>query len=329
MPTIVVLLALLGVAQTPIAEADYGVAGTNQALEQRLFAEAARGRLDEFSPLAAALVASGAEDADSLHGYEQKAAELAGQWRRVQPPAATRRQQVAAVFEFMHRHILRGGYDLGATDLRQTLDAGRYNCLSATVLFDFLAGQLGIDCRAVEMPHHVVSRVRLPDGAFDIETTCPTWFLQRAEGGPPAVGGREVSPIQLAAMIYYNRGVELLAAKRFREAAVANANALRLDPQNSVARGNLLATLNNWSIVLGDAGRYAEAAKRLRQGLTIDPKFAPLAQNYAYYHCRWAEQLSRAGEVGDAIAILSRAAREMPDREELSRTLAELRQRRK
>ena len=67
-------------------------------------------------------------------------------------------------------------------------------------------------------------------------------------------------------MIYYNRGVDLLAAKRFAEAADANANALRLDPQNAVARGNLLATLNNWSIALGDAGQFAEAIERCAKG---------------------------------------------------------------
>ena len=85
-----------------------------------------------------------------------------------------------------------------------------------------------------------------------------------------------MSAIQLAAMIYYNRGVDLLAAQRFAEAADANSNALRLDPQNAVARGNLLATLNNWSIALGNAQQYAAAVGCLRQGLAIDPKFAPL-----------------------------------------------------
>ena len=34
-------------------------------------------------------------------------------------------------------------------------------------------------------------------------------------------------------MIYYNRGVDLLAEKRFAEAAAANAKALRLDPTNA------------------------------------------------------------------------------------------------
>jgi tetratricopeptide (TPR) repeat protein len=349
-----VLFAVWGLwvfASTTIAQADYGPAAAPKSeLEQRLFAEAAKGRLDALSPLAAALVASGVEDAGSLCRYQQRAAAFADELRQRQSPAGTQRQQVEAVFEFMHRRILRGGYDLAYTDLRRTLDEGRFNCLSATVLFDYLAGELGIECRAVEMPHHVISRVRLPDHTLDIETTCPRWFqnmprsggdgptggitvrqtgldFQNKQSGPSCGGGREVSPIQLAAMIYYNRGVDLLVAKRFAEAADANASALRLDPQNAVARGNLLATLNNWSIALGEAGQYAAAIGRLRQGLAIDPTFAALTQNYVHYHCRWAGQLSQAGRLDEAIAILSRAASEMPDREDLSQAVAELRQR--
>ena len=151
------------------------------------------------------------------------------------------------IFQFMHERVLHGGYDLAYTDLRRVLDEGRFNCVSATVLFNYLAGQLGLDCHGLEMPGHAMSRVSLPDGMLDVENTCPRWFcLQRrsaAAGGrrrrrrsarrprPIARRPAQVSPIQLAAMIYYNRGVDLLGEKRFAEAARANAKALRLDPK--------------------------------------------------------------------------------------------------
>ena len=142
-------------------------------LEERLFADAADGRLDEFSPLDAALVASGVDDVDSLRHYQQKAAALVDQLRRSAALAGTPRQQVEAIFEFLHRQVLRGGYDLAYTDLRRVLDDGRFNCVSATVLLNYLAGQFGLDCRGLEMPGHAMTRVRLPDGVLDVETTCP------------------------------------------------------------------------------------------------------------------------------------------------------------
>ena len=138
---------------------------------------------------------------------------------------------------------------------------------------------------------------------------------------------REVSPIQMAAMIYYNRGVDLLAEKRFAEAAEANVKALRLDPQNATARGNLLATINNWSIELGDSRHFAEAVGLLRQGLALDANFAAFAQNYVHIHCQWADDLCRTGHVEEAIDILSRAAAEMPNHDGLRRAQSVIRQR--
>ena len=75
------------------------------------------------------------------------------------------------------------------------------------------------------------------------------------------------------ATIYYNRGVDLLAEKRFADAAAANAKAVRLDPQNATAKGNFLATINNWAIDLGTSGEYEKAAELLRLGLAADPGY--------------------------------------------------------
>jgi tetratricopeptide (TPR) repeat protein len=308
------------------------VAIPQNRLEERLFADAAEGRLKEFSPFEAALVAGGVEDSDTLHRYQQKAAALVDQLRHSAALDGTPAQQAEAVFAFMHRHVLHGGYDLAYTDLRRVLDEGRFNCVSATVLFNYLAGEVGLECRGLEMPGHAMSRVVLADASLDIETTCPRWFrltddpkLQEAAAaktiGTAAAAdrskAREVSPIQLAAMIYYNRGVDLLADKRFAEAAKANAKALRLDPQNATARGNLLATINNWSIELGASQHFAEAVDLLRQGLAMDAKFTAFAQNYVHVHHQWANHLCQTGHFEEALDILSRAAAEMPDRDYL------------
>ena len=126
-------------------------------LEERLFAEAADGRLDEFSPLTAALVAGGIEDADSPASTGRKRPRWSTNCAR-EPLDGKPAKQAEAIFEFMHRQILHGGYDLGHTDLRRVLNDGRFNCVSATVLFNYLAGELGLDCRGAATPGHVISR---------------------------------------------------------------------------------------------------------------------------------------------------------------------------
>jgi tetratricopeptide (TPR) repeat protein len=333
------ILALLGAVQAATVDRGWGAqtaAGgrgfmegqAENALEERLFADAADGRLDEYSPLRAALVAGGVDRVDLLRLYERKAKDLVEELRRSGKVSGRPRQKAEAIFEFLHQRVLRGGYDLAYTDLRRVIDEGHYNCVSATVLFNYLAGEFGLDCRGLEMPGHAMSRLVFSDGSLDVETTCPSWFRY---GGPKgqasiarkAIGScckgdspiyaaqksgqspREVTPIQLAAMIYYNRGVDLLSEKRFFEAGSANAKALRLDPGNATARGNLLATINNWSIELGNARRYAEAAELLRQGLAMDAKFEAFARNHAYVHRQWAEQLSREGRFEEAKRVKS------------------------
>jgi tetratricopeptide (TPR) repeat protein len=311
-------------------------------LESRLFADAADGRLDEFSPLDAALVASGVSTPESLQRYRRKAAELVDELRRSGNCAGTPRERAETIFEFLHHRVLRGGYRIENSDLRVTLDEGRFNCVTASILFDYLAGAFGLECRGLAGPGHAMSRVLLPSGTLDLETTCPRWLHAGADAktpfdatmktlGPKAVAGRanvrEVSPIQMAAMIYYNRGVDLLAEERFADAAVANAKAIRLDPPNATARGNLLATLNNWSIELGNQHQFREAVDVLRQGLSLEPTYKAFAQNYVHVHHQWVESLCRADRFDEALDVLSRAVAEMPGQPYLRRAQSEVSQR--
>ena len=293
-------------------------------LEQRLFADAADGRLDEFSLFEAALVASGVDGVEALQSYERQ---LDGLVRRLRASGTVKgppRQQAQAVFEFMHRRILRSGYRLNCTDLRAVVDEGRFNCVSASVLFNVLAGRFGLEACGLEVPGHAMSCLILPDGKLEVETTCPRWFqlthnpqeqaeavrraLGRGRGEPPLPGEcREVSGVELVATIYYNRGVDLLAAKQFADALSANAKALRLDPKSETSWGNLLAVLNNWAIYLSSSGHYAQAIQLLQQGLQLEPDYKTFLINYAYVHRQWVGHLRARGRLEEAQTIAQRA----------------------
>ena len=298
-------------------------------LEQRLFADAADGRLDEHSLLDAALVASGVDRAEALQRYARQRDALVEELRPLISPTQTPRRQAEVVFEFMHRRVLQGGYHIDCTDLRLALDEGRFNCVSASVLFNCLAGPLGLPVCGLEIPGHAMSRVSLPEEPLDIETTCAEWFrwmgnpgkqaemAAKAAGTPPSHPRgpiREVSPVQIAAMIYYNRGVDLLAEKRFATAAAANAKALWLDPDSTTARGNLLATINNWAIDLGNSGRCAEARDLLLQGLALDPLYETFGTNFVHVHHQWVQSLCQAEQFETALKVLSDGAAAQPDR---------------
>jgi tetratricopeptide (TPR) repeat protein len=311
----------------PRAEAAAAFIGSLNGLEQRLFDDAADGRLDDHSLLAAALIAAGVDDAETLRRYEDRAAALARELTDSAKPAGSPQAQAERVFEFLHRRVLREGYRIEATDLRTVLDEGRFNCVSATVLFNSLAEACGLTTCGLETPGHAMSRVRLDEGALDVETTCPRWFRligdpkQQAEhvektlGRQPAADRgalREVSPVELTAMIYYNRGVDLLGEKRFDAAAAANAKALRLDPQSKTARGNLLATINNWAIVEGTTQHYEQAVGLLRRGLAIEPSYETFVLNFVHVCHQWSLDLCLSGRYEPALEMLRGAAAEHP-----------------
>jgi tetratricopeptide (TPR) repeat protein len=296
-------------------------------LEKRLFEDAESGRWHEHTLLEAALLASGVDHPETLRRYQRRVAQLVDELRRSGEVAGPPLEQAQAIFEFMHRRILTGGYQLDGTDLSIALDQGRFNCVSASVLFNCLAGEFGVRTCGLEIPGHAMSRVLLENGHFDVETTCPAWFRLRhdpqkqAELVRQSLGlrpgqarnePREVSDVELVATIYYNRGVDLLSQKRFSEAAAANAKALRLDPANVTARGNLLATLNNWAIDLATSGDYPHAAGLLARGMELDSGYETFRANFVHVHYQWIEDLCRRQRFQDALDLLATAAQALP-----------------
>ena len=321
----------------------YGFEGESNPLELALFADAVDGRLDEHSILAAALIANGVDNLNQVRAYETRLAGWVDQLAQSDRVVGTARQQAQAIFEFMHERILVGGYSQDCTDLRTAMDEGRFNCVSATVLFNCLTERFGLHVCGLETRGHAMSRLFAEEGAIDIETTCSRWFrlmddpqrqaelVRRTLGSSPSqdtsLRRRQVVGPQLAAMIFYNRGVDLLGAQRFADSLSANAKALRLDPHSDTARGNLLATLNNWAIALGTAGQYAEATARLEQGMAIDPSYATFTSNYVYVHYQWVESLCRNGRFGEAASVVDRALEQRPDLPYLHQAVQEIRRR--
>lgn len=284
-------------------------------LEQGLFGEIHAGRFGKFSQLEAGLIAGGVECGEELRRYRNRFDALVDVLRQSGKVRGTPRQRAEAVFTFLHQSILSGGYNLQASDLRQAFDHGRFNCVTATLLFNCLADCFELKAVGLEIPGHAMSRLDLPDETLDIETTCPRWFTRNDPR--PTAGSRrplrQVTEVQLVATIYYNRGVDLLSENRFADAVAANAKAVRLDPENATAKGNFLATINNWAINLGISGEYKKAADLLRLGLATDPSYGAFRSNYVQLFRQWSADLCRNGHREDALRLLAQAAQEQPD----------------
>ncbi|MDO5566256.1 MAG: hypothetical protein Q4G59_06325 [Planctomycetia bacterium] len=145
--------------------------------EELLLQDAANGIWDNLSPIEATLVAEAGMTLDSLKRYREKIAayeqQLAARTRGITDPEKLTR----IVFEFLHDTVLTGGYNLNRSNLSVVLDTGVFNCVSATILFNYFASRQGLAVTGLETTGHAKSRVIYQNEYLDIETTCTNWNL--------------------------------------------------------------------------------------------------------------------------------------------------------
>lgn len=284
-------------------------------LEQKVVADAADGRLDDFTLIDAALVAGGVVDRVEMQAWSarlrDRSEELAGILADLD-----RESRPQAVFRFLHGELLRGKYEASCNRLDRTLADGDYNCVSATLLYVQLCRDAGLDAVAVAVPAHVFTR--FPSCQLDVETTYPRWFdmaasqrradaeSRRARYQTGTATPREMNDNQLLGKVYFNRGVALLANNEFADAVTCLYLARELDPQDPSAAANLLAALNNWALALGDVGDFEAATQLVTYGLSLDAQSPQLLSNDLHLHQQWALALCQQSRHAEALGLLER-----------------------
>jgi tetratricopeptide (TPR) repeat protein len=324
--------------------------GNVDIAEQALLDDAKDGKWDNYSLFRAALIAEGVRDLNQIQRYENRinsvlthvASNLQNEGKS--DAAAVTKE----LFNGLHSELLTKPYDIDCTSLSQVFETGHFNCVSATVLFNVLSEKAGLDVCALEMPGHALSRVKYDGQSMNLETTAPNWFsLQNeesrrqatlyrvakpvfAENHPEVANAavpsfdaaktvREITPVQLIATIYYNKGVDCLNKKMYAEAIAANVKALHLDPNSETAWGNLLAAINNWAIEMTiDAKRYDLAATLLDQGMFLDKNYEKFHANQLHTYYNWIRDLALEGRIADAQTVYSIADQRLPNDPDLA-----------
>jgi tetratricopeptide (TPR) repeat protein len=230
-----------------------------QTLTGRLVDDARDGRLDEFSFIAAALIASGVEDRAELDRWLASYAPV----RSALLAAIERspgRPTISRLHAEMKKRLLVGRYDEAATDVRLSLSRGDFNCLSLAAIALDLCEFAQWDVQLCLTRGHVA--------------------LRFADDDPSAAtGGRRLTPAEMLGKFYYNRGIERLKQQRFAEGIALLETSLQLDAHDEDARANIAAGFNNWAVDCLRAKRLAEAAGLIDRGRQFDPALAPLIAN--------------------------------------------------
>lgn len=291
--------------------------------EKEIFALAARGRLSTAEFVTVALLASGVTDPAARARYLAQVESLAAEARILLDLSKPPRDSGAELLEWLHLRALTGGYRERQTDLSVVLDDGVFNCVSSAVLFNAVAGQLGFDVRAIEVPDHAFSILYDGLAHMDVETTTPKGFNPRRDKVAEfeALTGfryipqsniskrREIGAAGLVALIYYNHGVAHLKAGRYQQALFANFRAMSLDAGFASAATNALAALGQWSASLAEDGHWRAATEIAALGFTLAPQDRGLAANRKAIWQRWAFFEGDAGRPKAALAVLAEAAR--------------------
>lgn len=312
-------------------------------VEVALLEDCEDGQLHRFPFFTAVLIAGGTSET-AIPKYEAVLARHIAKVRELTKDTTEEMAILRLIFRYLHGAILTGSYQVAATNPAEALDTGRFNCVSATILFKLLAESAGFRADIRQLPTHAFCWIETPTASIPVECTAPRWledldwsnpgrFLARREGstGPedplrfgdarrpistarPAPTdwsayehGRIMSEVEVLGTIYYNRGVDYLFEKRFPQALAANLVAVRLDPTNRSARDNLLASLNNWAIALAEAQNFPEAASRLHWALRCAPSAQPVQANLVRLYRQWRTALIKQGRGAEFNAYLQEA----------------------
>jgi tetratricopeptide (TPR) repeat protein len=223
------------------------------------------------------LVAGTTADACEVDWLQSQFAELA---ERIDPQSLTQlpvEMRLRELHRRLHAEILVGSYRPEASDLRETILRGDYNCLSATALYWELSRAAGLKLQIWSLPGHVELRTTAPQ-SFVVDAAAREWPAREADR-PREPRARRLSSEQLVAKFYYNRAVLALHRREHAAGIEWLRQSLALDPQDPDAAANLVAGLNNWAVELYRQQRYTAARALLQEGLALDPQFAPLVSN--------------------------------------------------
>lgn len=261
---------------------------------QALFHDLQDGHLDQFGLLEAALLVGGQTDPGSVALARHAAACLLHR-----DSGVSTRERLQRILDGMHQDLMTGRYDPAATQLTELLDNGNYNCVSSATLFLGLAEREHIPSRGVLYPGHVACRVWIPEETrwIDVEPTQQN-LVPRIRRETPS--GRELTSVEVLALLYYNQGLELMTAGNYWPAWRCACLAVNLDPDHEAAVESLSAVAGRWAFELSGQQRFADASYVLAKSRQLLPHDVHLADHEVHVCAAWARHLAQQGQLAAA-----------------------------
>lgn len=138
--------------------------------------------------IAETLAASAAGSTEPVHALAPRVLEEVDSIARELGSAESSYRRARRLHRMIQKRYLLH-YDAEADGVASILLDGRYNCLSATMLYGLAARAAGFDARVLEYPGHLLLRLRLPGRVVDVETTERRGFDLARRGWSASPGG--------------------------------------------------------------------------------------------------------------------------------------------
>jgi tetratricopeptide (TPR) repeat protein len=311
------------------SNAENPVAQFKKPLASQEFTRIDAAKLDPLWDLA--LLVSGYEDSDIRQSVLHKLKDRVGPILVDAAGQKTVAEKATALLQGLHRPFgLLKKYNARATTLKEIVETGEYNCLSASVLFALLADRIGLNVLGELLPSHARILIKDASRSYRVETTSSLGFdpseqvlkriLDQSLGienfrSRSLVGARgaETKPQLLIALMYVNRasiaqerGQLRLAEQLFRrgEGLASDANMKMILREQRAA---LLSQLGANDMISGVPQRELRAFQTMLRSARLDPK-EPMIREAVHQNLRASAErvISKwAIEDKDESAILS------------------------
>lgn len=290
--------------------------------EIELLKDARDGEWNDLNLFDATLIAEGKITMKARSSYREKYDHYVRELKKQTHLLPNDKMKTRVVYEFMHREILTGKYDLNLSSLAASFDRGVFNCVSATILFGALAHEVGLTVAGLETTGHAKSRVFFDQEYLDIETTCTKWnqlpdrlkkrnfsalndqISQNHKGTSPAAD--EITTTVARPVISFENSISVSPKNResnhdFSLPGIVWSGNRKMRQINEV---QLIATIYyNRGVDHYQEERYNEALADYVKALQLDPDNKTILGNFKATLNNWAIQLALQKNFPESIRL--------------------------
>ena len=260
-------------------------------LEAQFFDDLRDKRSGRWSLADAFFIASGMRTESELAQARTWLDELVRDARQTLQPYRKVAERADHLLRWLHQSAL-STYHTRSTSALEVIRAGRFNCLSSSLLYGMIGERLGLHIRGIIVDHHVFCRVyQKPQpkgrrsmssraGGWDVETTTPLGFnpgrsvqLDRAVVSVPRSryrNRREVSVFEMIGLIYTNHIGLNHAYPNAEDRLLAYQKASLFFPRDPIIEHNVIAAHSQVIAAAIERQQWVKAQSFLEQLSELD-----------------------------------------------------------